>query len=267
LHSSGRGRLFNAGARTGHPNLGVRRGGRRKSVQPHGTCKTFAGAISQTAAGGEINVLDPGGFGAVTITKAISMISENIEAGVLVSGTNGIVVSVSSTDQVVLNGLDIEGLGTGLDGIKVIGSGTTFIRNCKIRHFTGNGVNVVGTANARVVVENSQILYNAGGLNVQGAGGVANAATIAHSIVDSNSSFAVQANGASNADRAHGELSHGKSGWHQRFEWGGGRFFRRKQSYRGKWRSDANYAAKVDDALTCELAGQIVACTKLPSTY
>jgi hypothetical protein len=78
----------------------------------------------------------------------------------------------------------------------VIGSGATFIRNCKIRHFAGNGVNVVGTANARVIVENSQILFNAGGLNVQGAGGAANAATIAHSIVDLNSSFAVQVNGA-----------------------------------------------------------------------
>src|SRR5260370_23205221 len=53
-------------------------------------CKTFAGAISKTAVGGEINVLDPGGFGAVTITKAITISSQCNEAGVLVSGTNGI---------------------------------------------------------------------------------------------------------------------------------------------------------------------------------
>jgi hypothetical protein len=56
-------------------------------------CKTFAGAISKTAAGGEINVLDPGGFGGVTITKSISIIAEGVEAGVLVSGTNAIVVN------------------------------------------------------------------------------------------------------------------------------------------------------------------------------
>src|SRR5580692_7615954 len=56
-------------------------------------CKTFAGAIAVTAVGGEINVLDPGGFGAVTITKSIQIRSESVEAGVLVSGTNGIVVS------------------------------------------------------------------------------------------------------------------------------------------------------------------------------
>src|SRR6266566_4709132 len=81
-------------------------------------CKTFAGAISKTASAGEINVLDPGGFGAVTITKPITISSEGFEAGVLVSGTNGIVVSVpNATDFVVLRGLDIEGLGSGISGI------------------------------------------------------------------------------------------------------------------------------------------------------
>src|SRR5262249_58062915 len=56
-------------------------------------CQTFAGAISKTAVGGEINCLDPGGFGAVTITKSITISCEGVTAGVLVSGTNGIVVS------------------------------------------------------------------------------------------------------------------------------------------------------------------------------
>ena len=112
-------------------------------------CKTFAGAISKTAAFGEINVLDPGGFGAVTITKSITIRSDHVEAGVLVSGTNGIVVSLpASTDRVLLEGLDIEGLGTGLNGVQIIGSGTTTIVNCAIRHFTGNGVNLAGTSSA-----------------------------------------------------------------------------------------------------------------------
>src|ERR1041385_5346910 len=79
-------------------------------------CKTFAGAISKTATAGEINVLDPGGFGGVTITKSITISSENFEAGVLVSGTNGIVVSLpNTTDRVLLEGLDFDGIGTGLD--------------------------------------------------------------------------------------------------------------------------------------------------------
>jgi hypothetical protein len=104
-------------------------------------CKTFAGAISKTAAGGEINVLDPGGFGAVTITKSITISSEGFEAGVLVSGTNGIVVSAASTDVIVLRGLDIEGLGTGLDGVKFLTGGALFVEKCTINHFTGSGIN------------------------------------------------------------------------------------------------------------------------------
>src|SRR5574339_613770 len=56
-------------------------------------CKTFAGAISKTAANGEISVLDPGGFGAVTITKSITIVGRNAEAGILAAGTNGSVIS------------------------------------------------------------------------------------------------------------------------------------------------------------------------------
>src|SRR5438477_11399392 len=76
-------------------------------------CKTFPGAISKTAAGGEINCLDPGGFGGVTITKAITIACEGVTAGVLVSGTNAIIVSAGPSDQVTLRGLDINGAGTG----------------------------------------------------------------------------------------------------------------------------------------------------------
>src|ERR1043165_4318800 len=59
-------------------------------------CKTFAGAISKTAPSGEINCLDPGGFGGVTITKSITISSEGFEAGVLVSGTNAIIINAPS---------------------------------------------------------------------------------------------------------------------------------------------------------------------------
>src|SRR5579875_1175658 len=59
-------------------------------------CKTFAGAISKTAAGGEIDVLDPGGFGTVTITKAITIDGGGTMASILASGTNGINVNAGS---------------------------------------------------------------------------------------------------------------------------------------------------------------------------
>src|ERR1035437_1207272 len=60
-------------------------------------CKTFAGAISKTAAAGQINCLDPGGFGAVTITKSIAIQCDGVEGGVLVAGTNGITVNDSAS--------------------------------------------------------------------------------------------------------------------------------------------------------------------------
>src|SRR5436853_6882689 len=79
-------------------------------------CKTFAGAISKTAAGGEINCLDPGGFGGVTITKAITIACEGVTAGVVVPGTNGIIVNAGATDQVTLRGIALNGSGNVLDG-------------------------------------------------------------------------------------------------------------------------------------------------------
>jgi hypothetical protein len=100
-------------------------------------CKTFAGAISKTAAGGVINTLDPGGYGGVTITKAITIEAEGSgEAGVLVSGTNGIIVNAPIGSMVYLRGLQLEGMGTGINGVLVL-SGDVHIENCSIRNFRG----------------------------------------------------------------------------------------------------------------------------------
>ena len=82
-------------------------------------CRSFATAITKTVAGGEINTLDPGGYGAVTITKAISIVSGLGEAGVLVpAGGTGITISAGATDRINLRGLAIEGAGTGATGIR-----------------------------------------------------------------------------------------------------------------------------------------------------
>src|SRR5437016_11965092 len=80
-------------------------------------CKTFAGAISKTAAGGEINCLDPGGYGVVTITKAITINCEGTLGSILSALTNGVNVNAGPTDRVVLRGIEISGVGTGLTGI------------------------------------------------------------------------------------------------------------------------------------------------------
>ena len=131
-------------------------------------CKTFAGAISKTAAGGEINVLDPGGFGGVTITKSITISAEGVEAGVLVSGTNAIIVNAAATDFVVLRGLDIEGLGTGLNGIRFLAGGSLHVENCTIHRFTNFGIDFEPSGAAQLTVVNTIIRNNLGAL----AGGI-----------------------------------------------------------------------------------------------
>src|ERR1700749_2999203 len=95
-------------------------------------CKTFAGAISKTAPAGEINCLDPGGFGAVTITKAISIFCEGVIGGGLLQGTNAIVVAAGAADVVVLRGLDIVGLGSGLNGVRFLTGGALHVEKCNI---------------------------------------------------------------------------------------------------------------------------------------
>jgi len=166
-------------------------------------CKTFAGAISKTAPAGEINVLDPGGFGAVTITKSITIRSDHIEAGVLVSGTNGIVVSAGPSDVVVLEGLDFQGLGTGLNGVTVLSGATVYVVRCTIKGFSQNAVNMGSTTSgARVFIKDSTLLQNGGGLKVQG-NGVGNVGTVANTVIDNstsnNNNFAIQAIGSGNA--------------------------------------------------------------------
>jgi hypothetical protein len=124
-------------------------------------CKTFAGAISKTSAAGEINCLDPGGFGAVTITKAISIICIGVEGGVLVSGTPGITISAGATDTVVLDGLDFEGIGSGTIGINIISAGTVHVRNTLVRGFT-TGINMTGSVAMFVDLANSTVMDNTG---------------------------------------------------------------------------------------------------------
>jgi hypothetical protein len=106
-------------------------------------CKTFAGAISKTAAGGEISVLDPGGFGTVTITKAITLNGAGTLAGILsAAGVNGIVVNAGVNDVVIVRNISINGAGTGLNGIRFLAGGHLYVENCTISGVTTHGIDV-----------------------------------------------------------------------------------------------------------------------------
>ena len=139
-------------------------------------CKTWAGAISKTAAGGIINCLDPGGFGTVTITKSITISCKHIEGSALSSSTNGININGAGID-VVLRGLDIDGSPTtspGLNGIRFLQGASLVVEDCVIRRFGGAAPNGYGlivqnaSLTAKINIVNSNITGN--GVGTNGAG-------------------------------------------------------------------------------------------------
>jgi hypothetical protein len=72
-------------------------------------CLTFAGALAKTTAGGEIDALDSGDYGPVTITKAITLDGGNV-AYIGAAGSNGITISAGPNDVVIIRNLRIDGL-------------------------------------------------------------------------------------------------------------------------------------------------------------
>lgn len=105
-------------------------------------CKTFAGAISKTAAGGEINCLDPGGFGGVTVTKAMTFLCDFTEAGVLITGTNSFTINAGDNDVVTISGVDMFGptAGPGLNGVRFVNGAGVNIRNSTIKGMSQQAV-------------------------------------------------------------------------------------------------------------------------------
>jgi len=169
-------------------------------------CKTFAGAISKTANSGEINCLDPGGFGGVVITKSIAIICEEEIGHILVSGTNGIIITLpNTTDKVTLRGIEFNGVNTGINAISFTGAGTLHVQEVLIRGFANSGINFapnqgigqlfvsdetiihdnnagntsfagilirpIGGASANVSINGVQMKNNANGIFMDGSGG------------------------------------------------------------------------------------------------
>ncbi len=125
-------------------------------------CKTFAGAISKTAAGGEISVLDPGGFGAVTITKNITINGDGTLAGILNASTNGVIINGAGI-KVNLRSLSIHGGGTGINGIRILNASEVNVENCTIEGNTGLGIDINPSAVCGVTIKNTTIRGCAGG--------------------------------------------------------------------------------------------------------
>jgi hypothetical protein len=136
-------------------------------------CKTFAGAISKTFINGEIDCLDPGGYGAVTITKSITLDCTGTLGSILASGTNGIIINiaVNANDPfrtVRIRGLSINGTGasgtigtrTGLRGISILQAATVTVEDSVISDFSQQGINDTRSTGGKLFVRNSVIRDN-----------------------------------------------------------------------------------------------------------
>jgi hypothetical protein len=191
-------------------------------------CKTFAGAISKTFINGEIDCLDPGGYGAVTITKSITIDCTGTFGSILASGTTGVTISiaVNANDPfrtVRLRGLSINGSGasgtigtrTGVRGVRILDAavveiedtvisdfvtngigdsrtstgGKLLIRNSVIRDVTGSGIALAGASPNNVSIENVHSINNGFGVGA----GSGNRVSIKRSVFSGNTTAGVEA--------------------------------------------------------------------------
>ena len=203
-------------------------------------CKTFAGAISKTAINGEINCLDPGGFGAVTITKSITIDCEDTQGSILASLVNGVIINITNAADtrkaVTIRGVSINGFNNGINAVRVLaanslhldqvtGFGFTqhgisvetssgalkvFVWNSSFRNNVGNGINTFlgGAATATIAANNSLFSNNGVGVNI----GTGTTASVQDCIVSQNTT-GLQAGGATSVMSAKdNQVTHNTTG-------------------------------------------------------
>jgi hypothetical protein len=164
-------------------------------------CKTFAGAISKTLGGGEIDVLDPGGFGAVTITKSITLDGGGGQvASILVSGSNGVNISAAATDIIILRNLRLNGIvqtgSPGLVGVQVNTAARVVIEKCDIFGFGTAALLVATSATSSPLVkfQETTLNNNAAGISVKPTGGTVKI-EIESTHVDANTNAGLRVDG------------------------------------------------------------------------
>ena len=148
-------------------------------------CKTFAGAISKTANGGEIDALDPGGFGAVTIGKSITLDGQGTLASILNPGFNGVIINAANI-TVNLRNLTINGAGTGTNGVRVLNATHVNLQNVAIYGQSGRAVSIEQSTAIQVNIEESKFFQNLGSAFVILPGGTNVRANIVNSSISNN---------------------------------------------------------------------------------
>jgi len=205
-------------------------------------CKTFAGAISKTAVDGEIDALDPGGFGAVTVTKAIT-IEGNGYGSILAAGTTAVIINITATscsNTVQLRNISMNGAGTGTNGVRILssvtntnvfiencqifgfragngrgisdertGAGTLHVFDCLIKNNSGVGILMTGTGQVRGTLNRNYTEFNSNGVLISGA---TNIAVVRDSVAGSNASTGMGAQTAGQLEIVNCLIDHNGNG-------------------------------------------------------
>ena len=190
-------------------------------------CKTFAGAISKTFINGEINCLDPGGFGTVTITKSITIDCHEVFASILASGTNGININIAAGNpndplrSVRIRNLNINGAGasgsvgtrTGLKGINILAATSVFVEDTFILNFTQQGILDSRTTGGTLVINNTTVVHNAGpGIQIAPSSGATRIDASLYNVRSENNTDGLRIGSAVRAMVRQSILSHNANG-------------------------------------------------------
>ncbi len=175
-------------------------------------CKTFAGAISKTTTNGEINCLDPAGYGAITITKSITIDCEDTQGSILASLVNGVIVNGSGIN-VRLRGLSINGFGNGINCVRVLNGNSLVMDEVVCTNFSQHGVSVENSSGVfKLAIWNSSFRNNAGnGINTFSSGTGSNQVAIESSLFSHNG-VGINTSLATTASVHNSTISHNTTG-------------------------------------------------------
>jgi hypothetical protein len=121
-------------------------------------CSTFVGAMSKTAAGGEIDCLDSGGFGTVTIDKSLTIDCTGVGGSILsVGGTTAVTVNTGPNDRVILRNLNFTGAGSGGIAIRFLAGLHLVVENVRIANYTNAGIEVNKSTSGNIYVRDAVI--------------------------------------------------------------------------------------------------------------
>lgn len=127
-------------------------------------CRSLAEALAKTSAGGKVFILTAGEFGAITITRSVSIVAVGVDANLHASSVHKITVDAGADDIVYLEGLSVRGIiGSGsslANGIRFLRGKALHLRNCTIQAFGNAGLLIEAPGPSDVLVSDCTIVDN-----------------------------------------------------------------------------------------------------------